>query len=87
MCSVPAVYHHGAGVGQGFGLDSPNEAQQARGVVGYAVVWPACEVELSDLADLVCPSLRNGRVDSFHTIREIDKEGKGQRKGKKTDEV
>ena len=56
--------HHGPGVGQGLGLDSPNEAQQARGVVGHAVVRPAREVKLPNLPDLMRPSLRN-RVIMF----------------------
>lgn len=28
-------------------------------MIGHAVVWPACEVKLSDLPDLMSPSLRN----------------------------
>ena len=53
----PAVNHHGPSVGQGLGLDSPNEPQQARGVIGHAVVRPAGEVKLSDLPDLMSSSL------------------------------
>lgn len=54
--------HHGSSIGQRLGLDSPNKAQQARGVVGNAVVRPPREVKLSDLPDLVSPSLRNGFI-------------------------
>lgn len=62
----PAVDHHGPGVGQRLGLDPPDEAQQAGGVVGNAVVGPAREVELSDLPDLVGPPLKN-RVTAFQS--------------------
>lgn len=55
----PAVNHHGPRVGQGLGLDSPNKPQQARGVIGHAVVRPAREVKLSYLPDLMSPSLWN----------------------------
>lgn len=51
--------HHGPSIGQRLGLDSPDEPQQARGVIGHAVVWPAREVKLSDLPDLVSPPLRD----------------------------
>lgn len=50
--------HHGPGIVQSLGLDPPNEPQQARGVIGHAVVGPAGEVELSNLSDLVSSSLR-----------------------------
>lgn len=53
------MHHHGPGVGQGLGLDSSNEPQEARGVIRHAVVRPAREVKLSDLPDLVSPPLRN----------------------------
>ena len=62
----PAVNHHGPSIGQGLGLDSPNEPQQACGVIGHAVVWPAREVKLSNLPDLMSPSLRN-RVIMLNT--------------------
>lgn len=55
----PAVNHHGSRVGQGLGLDSPNKPQQARGMIGHAVVRPTREVKLSDLPDLMSPSLWN----------------------------
>lgn len=55
----PAVNHHGSRVGQGLGLDSPNKPQQACGMIGHAVVRPTREVELSDLPDLMSPSLWN----------------------------
>ncbi len=62
----PAVNHHGPSIGQGLGLDSPNKPQQACGVIGHAVVRPAREVKLSDLPDLMSPSLRN-RVIMLNT--------------------
>lgn len=62
----PAVNHHGPSIGQGLGLDSPNKPKQACGVIGHAVVWPAREVKLSDLPDLMSPSLRN-RVIMLNT--------------------
>lgn len=62
----PAVNHHGPGIGQGLGLDSPNKPQQACGVIGHAVVRPAREVKLTDLPDLMSPSLRN-RVIMLNT--------------------
>lgn len=55
----PAVDHHGPCVGQSLGLDSPDEAQQASGMIGHAVVGPAREVELPDLPDLMSAPLRN----------------------------
>lgn len=58
--------NHGPSIGQSLGLDSPNKPQQARGVIGHAVVWPACEVKLSDLPDLMSPPLRN-RVIMLNT--------------------
>lgn len=51
--------HHGPSIGHGLGLDSPNKSQQARGVIGHAVVRPAREVKLPYLPDLVSPSLRS----------------------------
>ena len=68
LCSAhqPAVDHHGPSVGQGLGLDSPNESQQTRGVIGNPVVWPAREVKLSDLPNLMSPSLRS-RVIMLNT--------------------
>lgn len=61
----PAVDHHGPCVGQSLGLDSPDEAQQACGMIGHAVVGPAREVELPDLPDLMSSPLRN-RVTVFN---------------------
>lgn len=54
----PAVNHHGPSIGQGLRLDSPNKPQKARGVIRHTVVRPAREVKLSDLPDLVSPSLK-----------------------------
>lgn len=51
--------HHGPSIGHGLGLDPPNKSQQARGVIGHAVVRPAREVKLPYLPDLVSPSLRS----------------------------
>lgn len=70
--------HHGPSVGQGLGLDSSNEPQQACGVIRHTVVRPAREVKLPDLPDLMSPSLWNGVItvntqsageDSGHVVK------------------
>lgn len=45
----PAVDDNGPGIRWGGGLHAPDESQQPRGVVGDAMLWPRCEVELADL--------------------------------------
>lgn len=61
--------HHGPCVGQGLGLDSPDEAQQACGMIGHAVVRPTSEVELPDLPDLMSSPLRKHGHGVKHTQR------------------
>lgn len=43
------MHHHGSGVRRGGGLDPAQEGQQARRVVGHAVLRPRGEVELAHL--------------------------------------
>lgn len=53
------MYHQWACVGWALGFDLPDETQQAGGVVGDAVIWPASEVELSDLSYFMNTSLKS----------------------------
>lgn len=53
------MYHQWARVGWALGFDLPDKSQQAGGMVGDAVVWPAGEVKLSDLSDFVNASLQS----------------------------
>lgn len=57
--SLPAVYHQWACIGWALGFDLPDKPQQASGMVGDAMVWPAGEVELSDLSDFMNASLQS----------------------------
>lgn len=50
---------NGPAAGSGFHL--PDKAQQPSGVVGDPMVWPAREVELSDLSDFVDALAARGR--------------------------
>lgn len=43
------MHHHRSSVRRGGGLDPAQEGQQARGVVGHAVLRPRREVELAHL--------------------------------------
>lgn len=70
----PAVNNHGPSIGQSLGLDSPNEAQKARGVIGHSMIRPACEVKLSNLPDLVSPSLRERERDVVRRRSEANTE-------------
>lgn len=59
--------HHGSGVGQCLGLDSPNETQEACGMIGHAMVWPTRKMKLSDLPDLMSSSLSNNILNAHST--------------------
>lgn len=58
---LPAMDHDGSGARWVGHLDPADEGQEARGMVGYAVVRPACEVELLHFPELVKPSLASER--------------------------
>lgn len=59
--------HHGPGIGGGLGLHPAYEAQQAGGVVGDPMVWPASEVELTDLPDLMGSPLERQHKTQLNT--------------------
>lgn len=63
--SAPAVDHDGPGVWRIEELDLANEAQQAGGVAGNAVVRPAGEMKLPDFADLVMALLNERASGQF----------------------
>lgn len=57
-CHLPAVDHYGPSFGGVEELDLADEAQEAGGIAGDAVVRPAGEVEETELPDLVVAFLR-----------------------------
>ena len=66
--SVPAVYHHGAGVGRVHGLDASHEEQEGRRVVGYAMVGPRSELELTHLTLLWRTILKQQLINETNEI-------------------
>lgn len=55
---LPAVNHDGPGFGRVQELDLADEAQEASGITGDAMVGPAGEVEEAQLPDLMIAFLR-----------------------------
>lgn len=67
--SAPAVHNNGPCVWRIEELDLADEAQQACGVAGNAVIGPAGEVELSDFPDLVVTLLQTRACGELNTYR------------------
>lgn len=71
---LPAVDHHGAGVRRGGGLHSPDEGQQAGGVIRHPVLRPGGEVELPHLVlGGVSPLSTHTHTVTFHVKHSTQK--------------
>lgn len=66
---VPAVHNNGSCFWGIEKLHLTNEAQEACGIARNAVVWPAGEVELPNLSDLMVAFLRRQHSLYFSVIR------------------
>lgn len=64
------MHHHGSGVRRRGGLDPAQEGQQARGVVGHAVLGPGGEVELAHLVFGGVASLQTRETQQSNTTDE-----------------
>lgn len=66
---VPAVHNNGSSFWGIEKLHLTNEAEEARGIARNPMVWPAGEVELTNLSDLMVAFLRRQHSLYFSSIR------------------